>query len=179
MTGGGLLGEAKGYTPGIGGLEDAVDVGEVADVVGVVRAVPDVVGRVPYVIGAVPGVVDRVRVVLGAAPGVVGFVGTIPGFPGIVGRVPGVPGVVPGFIPVPGVVDDVRVLIEEVATDLGGFGGGSAEVCPAARRMMKTDGHKDSCIAGLAIGVQPGIVGERALDRVKEKGIYVACHSMA
>lgn len=169
MTGGGLLGEAKGYTPGIGGLEDAVDVGEVADVVGVVRAVPGVVGVVRVVLG----VVVWVRVVLGAAPGVVGFVGPIPGFPGIGGRVPGVPEVVPG------VVDDVRVRIEEVATDLGGFGGGSAEVCPAARRMMKTDGHKDSCIAGLAIGVQPGIVGGRALDRVKEKGIYVACHSMA
>ena len=115
VTGGGLLGAAKGYTPGIGGSEDG---NGVAVAPGVDRRVPGVVGRVfgvPEVDGRVPGVVGRVFGVPGVVDGVpcvveVAGVAGISGFVGVAGV--GVAGVgVAGVVGVPGVVGRVLWLV--------------------------------------------------------------------
>lgn len=141
VTGGGLLGAAKGYTPGIGGSEDG---NGVAVAPGVDRRVPGVVGRVfgvPGVDGRVPGVVGRVFGVPGVVDGVpcVVEVASVAGISGVVG-VAGVVGV-PDDVRVPGVVDRVLWLVVV----------GSAKVQSTIRRKMSKDNRKDNRMM-LAVG---------------------------
>lgn len=118
------MGEAKGYTPGIGGSEvgpavvdDLEDDLEVTGVVVVPRVVvPRVVPRVPELVSLPEGVEAR---------GV--------GAPGVAG--------------VPGVVDDrVEGFVEEEDPEDAVDVVEAPEVHPATRRTMRTDGHKDSCM---------------------------------